>query len=287
MSLESWRQPNCWSPPRLFNLFLGGQAERCGLHFQKHWTRQNLTESDNQVLNKEVPGRSSLEKAQTPAINRKKDGIKFLVNPGPAKVSVRAPIALCGAASSATACTSSEGEKSLGNPGKGAILLNSLNVKISQGWKAQSLPFPNPGMQLAGYFFVSVLLRVSKHLTFHPSHCCRAVHSNNSNAACWKRGGISNSTSKPSCAVCSIVIPTQQRKMQTFCPDSSLIQSSFTVPYMDVTLFTLLHMTISEMGLQHRGMKWFTWGHMVGKPRIRSQWLIAKPIFSLNSTNSL
>lgn len=82
-----------------------------------------------------------MEKAQTPAVNKNKKGIKLPVNPGPAKVSVRAPVALCGAASSPTACTSWEGAKSLGSPGKGAIVLNLSNRKDLSGMKSMVLIF--------------------------------------------------------------------------------------------------------------------------------------------------
>lgn len=85
--------------------------------------------------------------------------------------------------------------------GKVQSSLTRLKVKISKGWKAQPLSFPAPGQQLDGCLLASVSLRVSKHLIFHPSHCCRAVGGDNSNAACWKCGEVGNSTSKPSCAV--------------------------------------------------------------------------------------
>lgn len=59
VSLESWRQPKCQSPPRLFNLILGAQVGRWGLYFQ------NLTESDNQVITKNSQWEAVWKKPKT------------------------------------------------------------------------------------------------------------------------------------------------------------------------------------------------------------------------------
>lgn len=55
------------NPPGLFNLFLGGKAGRWHLHFRKCWTQQNLREPDNQLLNKDVSGRSGLGRNPNPS----------------------------------------------------------------------------------------------------------------------------------------------------------------------------------------------------------------------------
>lgn len=149
------------------------------------------------------------------------------MNSGPAEVTVRSPIALCGPASSPTTCTGQEGENPLGVQGKMWFSWTCLNVKTSQGWKAQSLSSPNPGTQLAGSFLASVLPRVSKHLIFHPSHCCRAVHSNNSNAACWKRGG---SVSNFQTLLCPKYYHSQSTEKNQSFALTSLTWSNFSPP---------------------------------------------------------
>lgn len=160
-----------------------------------------------------------------------------------------------------------KGQNPLGVQGKMWFSWTCLNVKTSQGWKAQSLSSPNPGTQLAGSFLASVLPRVSKHLIFHPSHCCRAVHSNNSNASCWKRGG---SVSNFQTLLCPKYYHSQSTEKNQSFALTSLTWSNFSPP---LTWCNSISSVTHDHQWDGMTMQWCTKGYTMGKPSSRSQWL--------------